>query len=122
MQVVPLSFCILALSVGIVHAQSKPDPAYLIAEIEVTDPASMKQFIEASNPIVKAHGGEFISRGGKVVTGFGTAPKGATIVRFESLEKAQAYYNSKEYKDIIPLRDKAMKYRGYLLEGGDHSR
>ncbi len=120
MQFIPASLLILGLTIGGVHAQSKSSLAYLIAEIEVTDPASMKQFIQASNPLVKAHGGEFISRGGKVVTGFGPAPRAAVIIKFESLEAAEGYYSSKEYKELLPLRDKAMKYRGYIVEGGDH--
>ena len=121
MRVISVGLCILAISVSSVYAQTKSSPAYLVAELEIIDPSSMKQFVEASNPIVKAHGGEFISRGGKVVPGFGTAPKLVTIIRFENLEKAQAYYDSKEYKAIIPIRDKAVKYRGYLVEGGDHT-
>ncbi len=120
MQLIPASLFILAFATGGVHAQSTSNPAYLIAEIEVTDAASLKQFVQASNPLVKAHGGEFISRGGKVITGFGPAPKAVVIIKFQTLDAAEGYYNSKEYKGILPIRDKAMKYRGYIVEGGDH--
>jgi uncharacterized protein (DUF1330 family) len=115
-----IGLSLVALTIGSVQAQSKFNPGYLVAELEIIDAASMQKFGEAASPIVKAYGGEFLARNGKVVAGFGTAPKSVTIIKFESLEKAEAYYNSSEYKALVPLRDKAAKYRGYLVEGLDH--
>lgn len=121
MKMLTVGLCVLALTSS-AFAQTKPAPAYLIAEYEVTDAASFKKFGEASNPIVKAHGGQFVSRGNKVVPFAGEPPKSATVVMFESMAKAQAYSQSAEYKAIIPLRDKGAKFRSYLIEGGDLAR
>ena len=100
-------------------AQPKPVPAYIIAEFDILDAASMKKFGEASNGVVKAHGGQFLSRKSKIISVNGEPPKNVTIVMFENLAKAQAYYQSSEYKAIIPLRDAGAKFRAYIVEGGD---
>jgi hypothetical protein len=50
-------------------------PAYLIAEYEVLDAARMKKFGDASNPIVAAHGGQFVARRSKISPVIGEAPK-----------------------------------------------
>ncbi len=119
MRTLALALCILALTSS-AFAQPKPTPAYLIAEYDVLDADSMKKFGEASNPIIKAHGGQFIARRSKIVPAIGEAPKTVTIVMFESLAKAQAYFQAPEYKAIIPLRDKGAKFRSYLVEAGDN--
>ena len=93
----------------------------MVAEVEVLDRDSAREFRSKATPLVKAYGGEFISRGGKISPLAGPAPKAVVIVRFDSVEKAEAYYNSSEYKALIPLRDRAMKYKSYLIEGGDHA-
>jgi len=45
------------------------------------------------------------------------APKRVAITEWDSLEKAQAFYNSKAWKDLAPQRDKAVKIiRRYVVE------
>jgi uncharacterized protein (DUF1330 family) len=96
-------------------------PAYLIAEYEVIDAASMKKFGEASNPIVKAHGGQFVARRSMITPVIGDAPKSVTVIMFGSVEKAKDYFQSAEYKAILPLRDADAKFRSYIVESGDLS-
>ena len=113
-----IGFFFLALT-GMAGAQQKPPPAYLVAEFDVLDAASFKRFAEASGPIVKAHGGQFVSRRGKIVPLLGEAPKNVTVIMFDSLAKAQAYFQSAEYKAIAPLRDAGARFRTYIVEVGD---
>jgi uncharacterized protein (DUF1330 family) len=48
------------------------------------------------------------------------APKRVGINEWDSLEQAQAFYNSKTYKDLTPQRDKGIKtVRRYLVEVGN---
>ena len=71
-----------------------PAPAYWITEtIEVMDQAAFLKAIKAVPPIVKAHGGRYIVLGGKIVPGVGSPPSRITIIAFDSLEAAQAWYN-----------------------------
>ena len=119
MRMLTVGLCVLALTSS-AFAQPKPAPAYLIAEYEVTDAASMKKFGEAVAPLLKAQGGLVIARRSKIAPVIGEAPKAVTIVMFESLAKAQAYFESPEYKAVIQLRDKGAKWHSYIVEAGDN--
>ena len=43
-------------------------PAYLIAEIEVTDPEGYAEYRQLTPAAIAAHGGRFIVRGGEIET------------------------------------------------------
>ena len=98
------------------EAQAPPKPAYLVAEYTVTDDAAFKAWGEKSAALAKAHGGEFLVRGGHPATAAGEAPSRATIIRFESMEQAKAYFELPENKALAAERDKAAKFRSYLLD------
>jgi uncharacterized protein (DUF1330 family) len=92
MRVIPVGLCILALTAAATAvAQSKQAPAYLITEFEVIDAAGMQKFGDATMPLVKIHGGQFLARRGKVVPVVGDPPKNVAILAFASVEKVQAY-------------------------------
>ena len=97
-------------------AQAPPKPAYLVAEYTVTDDSAFKAWGEKSAALAKAHGGEFLVRGGHPAIAAGEAPSRATIIRFESMEKARSYFELPENKALAAERDKAAKFRSYLLE------
>lgn len=99
-----------------VHAQAKP-AAYTIAEIEVTDPATYKQYAETTGRGIPTAGGRFIVRGGKTLVLNGPPPKQIAVIQWESLEKAQAFFESETYKKLIPIRDKASNFRAFIIEG-----
>jgi uncharacterized protein (DUF1330 family) len=105
-----------AAAVQGLHAQVKP-PAYLVIEVEVTDADLYKQYQSKAGPLEAQYSARFIAQGGKVDAFAGEPPKRAVIAIFDSLEKAQALRDSTAYKDLIAVRDKASKYRGYLVEG-----
>jgi uncharacterized protein (DUF1330 family) len=62
-------------------------------------------------------GGKRLVRGGKIVAMEGEAPKRVVVSVYESMEKAQAQRNSAAYKELSPLRAKAVKVREYIAEG-----
>ncbi len=98
------------------HAQARP-PAYLVLEIDVKDADLYKQYLEKGGPLYPRFTGRFLARGGKVDAFAGEPPKRVVIAVFDSIEKAQAFRDSPAYKDLIPLRDKAAEFRGYIAEG-----
>jgi uncharacterized protein (DUF1330 family) len=54
---------------------------------------------------------------GKVVAFVGAPPKHVGITEFDSLDQAVAYRNSQAFKDLDPLRNKAIKIvRQYTVE------
>jgi uncharacterized protein (DUF1330 family) len=96
---------------------AKVPPGYLIAEIEVTDPAGYKTYQDTVGPLLTATGGRFLVRGGKTIALDGEPPKRVIVIAFDSLEKAQAFRNSPVYKEAVPNRDKSSKFRLFAAEG-----
>ena len=98
------------------HAQAKP-PAYIITEFEIVDQAAIKEFAPKVAELVKASGAKYLIRGGQIVSLEGEAPKRFTVQTFESMEKAQAFRASAGWKELTPLREKALKQRSFIAEG-----
>ncbi len=92
--------------------------AYVIAEIEVVDPAAYEEYRKQVPAVVAKFGGKFIVRGGKVdPREGGWAPKRIVVVEFPSLAQAQRWYDSPDYAPLIKLRQKASKGKLILVEG-----
>ena len=92
--------------------------AYVIGEIEVTDPALYEDYRRQVLPVVTKYGGKFIVRGGRVepLEG-GWSPKRFVALEFPSLEQAQKWYRSAEYAPLIAMRQKASRGKLILVEG-----
>jgi uncharacterized protein (DUF1330 family) len=92
--------------------------AYVIAEIEVTDPAGYEDYRKQVLAVVTKYGGKFLVRGGKVdPKEGGWAPKRIVVLEFPSLEQARKWYGSPEYAPLIALRQRASKGKLILVEG-----
>jgi uncharacterized protein (DUF1330 family) len=106
-----------ALGVHALHAQAKP-PAYVVGEIDVADQEHyFKEYVPPAVKAVVDGGGKYIARNGKSVSLYGEPPKALAIMRFDSLEKAQAAFASKAYTDAKAIGDKYAKFRVYAVEG-----
>jgi uncharacterized protein (DUF1330 family) len=107
-----------AAAVQGLHAQAKPK-AYTVAELETLDVAAQGVYVPAVLAAQKAAGGHpFNTGGGKIVAMEGAAaPMRVAITEWDSLEQAQAFYNSTAWKSLAPQRDKAAKtIRRYTVE------
>src|SRR5262245_54649545 len=106
-----------AAAVQGLHAQAKPK-AYIVTESELLDAASLAEYTPQAQAAAKAAGGvPGVVASGKIVALIGDPPKRFGASEWESLEKAQAYYNSPERKALTPLRDKAFKTtRQFIVE------
>jgi len=92
--------------------------AYVIGEIEVTDPALYEEYRGQVMAVVTKYGGKFIVRGGKVETlEGGWAPRRFVALEFPSMAQAQKWYRSPEYAPLIELRKKASRGKLILVEG-----
>ena len=93
-------------------------PAFYISEFEVTDPEGLKPYSAHVASTFEPFGGRYIVRGGTIAPLEGEAPKGRiVIIAFESMEKAQAWYDSPAYQELKPIRHKAAKSRVFIVEG-----
>jgi uncharacterized protein (DUF1330 family) len=96
---------------------SKAPPAYLVAEGAVVDPATFKTYAQQVPRTLAAFGGRFLVTGGKVEALEGDPPKVSVIIAFDSLEKANAWWNSPDYEAIKPIRHASAKATLFIIEG-----
>jgi uncharacterized protein (DUF1330 family) len=62
-------------------------------------------------------GGRFLVRGGKATRVEGDAPlPRISIIEFDSLDKAQGWYNSAAYQKLVPVRQGVMKTNSFIAE------
>ena len=67
-------------------------PGYVIAEVEVTDPAAYEAYRKLVPATVQKYGGRFLTRGGKTATkAGGWTPSRFVILEFPSLEQARMW-------------------------------
>ena len=101
-----------------IHAQQvKAPPAYIVAEVDVTDPAKFKEYAEKTPGTVAASGGHYIIRGGKSMSIEGEPPKRFVVIQFDSVEKAKAWEDSPAYEAVKPIRHSSAKSRVFIIEG-----
>jgi uncharacterized protein (DUF1330 family) len=109
-----------AVAVGALHAQAKP-PVYAVIDIsDITDPEGFKGVAQRgpdTHTMTIKMGGRYITRTANITALDGTAPKRLIVVAFESLEKAQAWYNSPGLKETNDIRAKTTKSRSFAFEG-----
>ena len=106
------------LAVQALHAQGKPK-AYIVTESEILDAAALAEYAPKAAANSKAAGGRsgVVPANGKIVGLIGEPPKRFSVSEWESLEKAQAYYNSPERQALNELRAKAQKvHRQFIVE------
>jgi len=100
-----------------VAMHSKP-PAYYIAEFELTDPEGIAPYRAGVDATFKPYSGRYIVRAASVNRLEGDPPRHRlVIIKFDSLEQAQAWYNSPEYARIRPLRQRSGHTNAYIVEG-----
>ena len=101
-----------------IHAQQvKTAPAYVIAEVDVTDPTTFQKYAEKVPETLAPFNGHYLVRGGKIQAVEGEAPKRFVVIAFESMEKAQAWEDSPTYDAIKPIRHSSAKSRVFITEG-----
>jgi uncharacterized protein (DUF1330 family) len=93
-------------------------PAYLIANIDVKDPAAYEEYKAKVPAIVRKYGGEYLARGGRFVILEGDwKPTRVAVLRFPDIESAQALYADPEYEPLKALRQRVTKTDFVVIEG-----
>jgi len=92
--------------------------AYVLVDIEVTDPGPYEDYRRQVPPLVEKYGGKYLVRGGdlEVLEGDWT-PKRLVVIEFPSVEMAKGFYDSQEYGPLKELRIKATNSKMVLVEG-----
>ena len=92
--------------------------AYIIVDINVTDPVRYEDYKKLAAPTVEQYGGKYIARGGKTETLEGDwSPTRLVILQFEDIEQAKSWHNSVEYSEAKGLRHETAISNMVLVEG-----
>jgi uncharacterized protein (DUF1330 family) len=117
---------ILALVVGVaigavaipaLRAQTAAHPAYVVAEVHVTDPAGFTDYVKQVPATLAPFHGKTIARALPDVRE-GRQPDGDfVIIAFDSLGDANRWYDSPAYGKLIPLRQQSATTRLVIVDG-----
>jgi uncharacterized protein (DUF1330 family) len=92
--------------------------AYVIVDIEVTDPAGYEEYRKLAAPAVEAYGGRFLVRGGTTTTLEGDwRPKRLVVLEFPSVQRAQAWWTSDTYRAARAIRERTAATNLIVAEG-----
>ena len=93
-------------------------PAYILAEVEVTDPTAYEPYRPLAAASIARHGGRFVVRGGAAELLEGApAPNRVVVIEFPDAETARRWYRSAEYQSALKIRQTASRGRLILVEG-----
>jgi uncharacterized protein (DUF1330 family) len=93
-------------------------PAYVIADVTVTDPEHYPDYVRLVPATLEPFGGRFIVRGGQTEIAEGDwQPQRLVIIEFPSMEQAQAWYHSAEYAPAKALRQRYSEGKLLFADG-----
>ena len=93
-------------------------PAYVIVDIEITDPEGYEAYKKLTPATLAAYGGRFVVRGGAVETLEGDWPHGRIVVlEFSDVSRAKQWWNSPEYAGPKAIRQRSAKTKMIVAEG-----
>lgn len=79
--------------------------AYVVVEINVTNPAGYEEYKKLAPATVAQYGGKYIARGGATETLEGNwNPPRLVIMQFEDSEQAKKWFNSPEYSEARKIK------------------
>ncbi|MBN3785598.1 DUF1330 domain-containing protein [Burkholderia sp. Ac-20353] len=92
--------------------------AYLIADVDVKDPALFEEYKREVPATEARYGGKYLGRGGltKVLEG-DWQPHRLVIVEFPDMDSLMAWYGSPEYVRLKAIRERCATTRILALEG-----
>ena len=92
--------------------------AYIVVQVEVTEPAGYDEYKKMVPSSLAAYGGKFVVRGGACETLEGSwQPKRLVVLEFPSVAKAKQWWASSEYRDAKALRQRTAKTEMIVVEG-----
>ena len=93
-------------------------PAYVLAEIEITNAEGYKEYSAQVRATLAKYGGRFIVRGGKAHVLEGEWPERRRVMlEFPTVEAARQWWDSPEYEKPKAMRQAASNGRLLLIEG-----
>jgi uncharacterized protein (DUF1330 family) len=94
---------------------------YAVAEIDITDPGWVQEYVENVTKIVERRGGRYLARTGQAETveGDRKPPQTFLIIEWPSKEAAESFYESDEYRPYRERRIDGARNQFFLVAGED---
>jgi uncharacterized protein (DUF1330 family) len=93
-------------------------PAYIIAEVDVTNPTGYEAYRPLAGASIAQYGGKFVVRGGKAELIEGSPdPARVVVIEFADSDAAKRWYHSPEYQEALKIRLANSTGRVLLVEG-----
>jgi uncharacterized protein (DUF1330 family) len=93
-------------------------PAYVIADVEVTDPAGFEEYRARVSGTIAQFGGRYLVRGGATETQEGDwTPHRLIVLEFPTLARAREWFASPEYAPLIALRQRTARTKLVFADG-----
>lgn len=92
--------------------------AYLLAEIEVTDPEGFEAYRRDVPGLIARFGGRYLVRGGEAAVLEGDRPVRRTVLlEFPDMATLRAFYASPEYLPLLDLRRRSTRSEVLIFDG-----
>ena len=93
--------------------------AYVLAQLQIDDPDEYQKYLAGFMPIFERHGGELLATSkNQTIVIEGSCPYPATVImKFPSVDAAQAWYNDPDYKSLAEHRHRSAQANLVLVEG-----
>ena len=92
--------------------------AYVIADVNVTNPELFKKYSEQVPATVEQYGGKYLIRGGEVEKAEGDwGPTRVVVIEFENMSMLQKWYSCHEYSGPLRIRQQSADTNVLFLEG-----
>jgi uncharacterized protein (DUF1330 family) len=112
-----------ALGDQALHSEARP-PAYLIGQIDVSDPDGYaREYLPKAREIIKSHGGRLVAAAGAAATGSqviavdGNPPERVVIYMYPNLDALRGWRNDPDYVKVRAIGEKYAKYHTFAIEG-----
>ncbi len=94
--------------------------AYVIFDVEISDPARYQTFMAGVKPALEEAGARYLARGGdhKVYEG-DWEPRRIVLLEFPSIEAWEEFYNGPTYQGLKSIRDECSSARLVSVMGLD---
>ena len=91
---------------------------YWIARVNINDTNAFKEYASRAKLAIKKYGGKYSTRGGNFsILGGEHNFERNVVVEFDSVEKAQECFNSKEYQEAKSFRNNKADFNAIVIEG-----
>jgi uncharacterized protein (DUF1330 family) len=90
---------------------------YIITRVDILNPEAYALYAAAATPVIAAHGGKPLARGGRWEALEGQARARNVVLEFADYETARGYFHSQEYQTARALREGAARIEMVLVEG-----